>query len=133
MSNIQPLGKGGPARRTSAVRPVSDYQERTERDQMNWWDRRFDSELASGHMVQVRETRRGAERVANEAIAAAAVASAAIEAKRQYLYKVKQQLALAHQESEMLARGDMGLAANFAQLDEDLYRTGYMYGMDLDL
>ncbi len=133
MSNLQPMGKGGPARRTSAVRPVSDYQERTERDQMNWWDRYLDRELASGHVVQVRETRRGAERLANEAIAAAAVATAAIEAKRQYLYKVKQQLALARQESEMLARGDVALMANFSHLDEDLYRTARMYGMDLDL
>ena len=36
------------------------------------------------------------------------------------------------QESEMLACADVAVMAEFSALDEDLYQTGWLYGMDLD-
>jgi small-conductance mechanosensitive channel len=113
-------------------RPTSRVRVIEEQEQLNWGDQRLDRRLESRHFVELREHRREAAVGMSEKTRDAAIAAGAIEAKRKYLYELKQQLLRARQESEVLARGDVALMAEFSALDEDLYQTGRLYGMDLD-
>jgi small-conductance mechanosensitive channel len=113
------------------ARPAGRIRVIEEQEQLSWSDQRLDRQLESRHIVATRELRREAEEEAQEIALEEALAEAKIVARRKYLYELKQQLARARQESEMLAGGDLALADNFGRLDEDFYQDGRMLGLDL--
>jgi|tagenome__1003787_1003787.scaffolds.fasta_scaffold20368325_2 hypothetical protein len=137
-----------PRRRTEVVnvgraRPVPPFPYVHDGDDLTRADRRLDERLQSHHVVALRQIRREAEQGADllkrDGVIATAgietnalVTKAAILARRQYNYEVKQQLLRARRESQILAGDDPELAAKCAVLDDDLFQEARLLGLDLD-